>query len=711
MSIEQPIKAAQRYASRDGRLAAALSAHDGGAGKRLREALRQHVDPGANLVLFVRTVTRLRRRAMIANLLVAPSLLPPGPARLVHGVARGAAVTAGVALVGIGVLGAFNLVLAPLLLAHLPLPPPAARAMANLNCGMDTAAIVDAEGDHVFAASASGKPCHRLAFTLPVTNESARAIERAVVATEGEHDHPFLSAGGHDWRGIARYAASRILPASGIRGGSSPFLSAVEAAAGQPTTAVSDKPANMWASTLLHARMTRNQRRHFLAEAPILGYVRGRPVGGQVFLDFFAMPLPTVAWPCLVSAAFREPLAPGRKLSRAQLRQAVRCADQTASESDRTAVMAALEAYTAPTVEPLSENMARLVWEGIRAGQKPLPVGKVRLRFSLGRQSSFERALERELQDVILPRLNLALQQEGGRVALKSMIMFARPNVDGSLDLVAGWSSHAGLLFGRPSIGFGSQHKIVPMLLAAKNPSGLICNRTVGNISNLSGPPPAPNCETPAAWVSLDMAFGTSMNTPFAALAEDQSGAFKRLQNTLGFTAGSSIPVYAHPLGSGGPSAPPSRIVEIHAALHHAAAGRAARSQGLSVADGLARDGVNFYAGGIDEATAERAAVILEAPVRFGTLRGWAAERLSRGWQAVSGKSGTTETPQKAVLGRSQTVTFSGPDGEALIAFGWVESSDAKVSLGPINHHHVQKLIAAGLAAIEKENGNDSQEP
>lgn len=706
VSFFEPIKAAQRYASRDGRLAAALSAHDGGAGKRLREALRQHVDPGANLVLFVRTVTRLRRGALIADLLAAPSRLPPGPAKLVRGVARGVAVTACVALAGIGLRGAGNLAL-----AHLPLPSLAARAMANLNCGMDTAAIVDAEGDHVFAASASGKPCHRLAFTLPVTNETARAIERAVVATEGEHDHPVFSAGGHDWRGIVRYAASRILPASGIRGGSSPFLSAVEAAAGQPTTQLSEKPANMWASTLLHARMTRHERRHFLAEAPILGYVRGRPVGGQVFLDFFARPLPTDAWPCLVSAAFKEPLAPGRELSRAQLRQAVRCADRTIPESDRVAVLAALEAYVAPTVAPLSDNMARLVLDGIRAGPVPLPTGKVRLRLSLVRQASFERGIERQLQDVILPGLNPALQQGGGRAALKSMIMFARPNEDGSLDLVAAWSSHAGLLFGRPSIGFGSQHKIVPMLIAARSPAGLICNRIVANISNLSGPPPAPNCESPAAWVSLDMAFGTSMNTPFSALAEDKSDSFKHLQASLGFSEGSSVPVFAHPLGSGGPSAPPSRIVEIHAALHHAAAGRAARSQGLSVAEGLIRDGVDLHAAGIDERTAARAAAVLEAPVRLGTLRGWGAETLPRGWQAFSGKSGTTETPNKEVLGRSQTVTFSGPDGDTLIAFGWVESGDAKVSLGPINHRHLQKLISAGIAAIEEENGNDFQEP
>lgn len=690
MTYQPPLFAAARHYARERGLHDGLAAHVDHVGDRLGQGLAEHVDSAGNKLATFHRAYRVMLARTAMRTLVSP-LRGLAPYRIARRFI--------LASLKAGAAAFFGAQLCNFVLAHLPLPPLAQTAVSFWECSLDTSLMRDVDGEILRATSASGSPCSSQVRSAPVSDNMAIEIERAIVSVEGEHD-AWITLAGHDVRGPMRYLAAEIVPSLGIRGGSSPYLSAVESAADQPHAAgIQKKIANMWAASLLHQRQSDQERRHLLAEAPQLGYLRGQPISGQLFLDTLAAPLPDMLKPCLVATAYRSPVLPGRGLSEKQLIQARLCVERTLPASERAPAINAFRAYRAPSSQPLSTSAVRMIDEsrGQLSGRLP---DEVRLSFSLAQHAAFEKAVEGGLS-AVLSKVNPALLDPDGNPNVYTSFIVAEVGQDGTLELLAAHTSHAGLIFKPPAIGYASQHKVLDLMLASRSPTGLICNRKVGAMRNTAGPPPVATCESPGAMVPLGVAIGLSINTSFAAYAEDHREDRRRLETALGFKGNEASPMRMRPLGAGGPVASAARFMEIHAALYHARHGRPARTGGLGLFQPSSLGGVDLGQAGIDPVAAARAAAHLEMPVRMGTLKSWRDAGLPNGWSAEAGKSGSGETGSDQLRGRSQTVTFTRPgENHGLIMFGWIESGDAKISVGNITHRDLRDVMAAGLTAI-----------
>lgn len=614
-------------------------------------------------------------------------------------------------------------------------------AAANIECS-DALFLRGADNAPLGVVRRHQKPgCFGKPLSAPFSDEVAVEVADAMAAMEGAYRTDDPTFFGLDVPGMAVAAAGEIetrvrerlrsqMPADTSqeppktfipRRGSSPVLTAVEAVSGNPNPVrgLLKKIRFVRAAAIFEARYLRGDdtlRAHFLsAHLPPVRVRGGAPLGGAIAANVIFGGPPedlSLAQRCVFSAAAGFPLnlpAGGASqswerdsassLERAKWRAKEKCVARLGtSATERANAAAEIDAFRYPQV-PLPRLSARtriLVDDMLAAGQLSNAQGEVRLSLFPEVQNLAEQGVEAALIGLssYLPQdacWRAGCQHEFGYAVILAEI------VEEELLLRTAVLSHRGEMFGKfrngasgperlaQSMGLGSLAKIPLIALAHHEEYILLCNRHVGNIRNVSGPPPVRRC-TPAGEGLVDLAYaaGRSMNLPFCALAEDHLRQVRRLHDQLDWRGGEDLGAGGACTGIGRAMMTPSQIMSLAHALDQGTRGRPLRSSGLTALQGVAGDSaVDLASLGYAPRVGAETAETLRSAIRWGTLSAMAKNLADPRWLLDWGKSGSPEAdlPGEPAMARS-TVLVVAADGRRFIAFAMISSRNHYLPVG-----------------------------
>lgn len=595
---------------------------------------------------------------------------------------------------------------------------------------------------------APGKACGQASFSSRFDDGRALRIAEAIGVLEGGWQAGPLAPFGQDYMRLVIASLSQVeLKLRGIKrldaialrdqgkkvtffplAGSAPILSAFEQLADDAGSIqkARSKMANIRATAIYTVKHLPDDqsRAHFLSSGMIVYKPYGRPglAGGHAAEVLFGGAPDSLAEVCLFAAAsgfFLKQAGPALpdtwnkqavdRHERAKKR-AKACAGQlAASEAERVAALAEIEAFRLPVGGPpkVGKDLSILVQDSLAGRTPPTPGKPVATPLVTDRLSSGRVRVDAALAD-LAPRLAPGLCIKDCARELHHLIAVAEIEGD-ALHLRAAFTNRHHMLFGpppdsdgtlrAPAFGLASLHKVPLTLVAARHGEDRLCNRVQGDIRNAHGPAPEADCGPglDKGWVATDTALAISMNLPWIDLASRHMAEVSALETALGFLGDGAGPGGAA-LGTGR-RAPPERMMALMAAFDRAAQGEPARTRGLSLLqDGPGAFAVDLPAMGYAPQHAASAAHWLEAPLaKDGTLASLTGAMQAIGCRAVLGKTGSPEIEDSRARARLAVATIACGQ-RRFVAFAQVDSGRGDMPLGRITAADLSALIAAAIA-------------
>jgi len=633
--------------------------------------------------------------------------------------------------------------------------PSADIALRAMACG-DAVLIKDDAGAILGTVRRDGgADCFDYHMTAPFEDEHAVAIAQAIVKHEGRYARRDLTFFGQDLIGLARAGISTLelslsntprstalkAAAEGKSvtffplAGSPPILSAFEALIGQanPISSRLSKIQNLRSAAIFEARALRGDdlaRAHFLAERMTIVRVLGRSYAGAIAAEFlFGGPPETLGETCLFSAMAGFPIwqpyrgaSDGRMMASqdsldvAKRRAKTKCVRALAKdEAERAKAFAEIDAFAYPR-EPLprlTPSLAILAEDTVASAVDDLPAT---LTFTVSRngQARVEervrtalRTIESKLAAGMCFSAECPSRAEYlvavAEIRDESLLLLLRAAVGNKHDSLFGpvqyTNGHAKRV--APAFGLGSQSKVLLVALGAREGLTRYCNRVVGDVSNSNGLIPVQDCrDDPIGWVTPEFATSSSMNAPFADVAERFYRDVASMETSLGWL-GEDLGPTGSALGIGRrPTA--VDMMNLMTAISNGASGLAPASEGLILFYGQTTKSVDLRQFGITSSHAVEAARILAAPLDMpdGTLRSLRSEFSGTACKPILGKSGSPEIEgTREAMARSMTVVFE-CSGRRFVVFASISSGNGRTALGDIKTSDLAGLAREALLGV-----------